>query len=103
MQGQGLNVGCVRCSLHVSHLKVRNCISVMNEEADKCDARYQFLQQFQPFCLEGVGKKSYSCEIATGTVEIGNETEIDRVSAHRENDWNGSGCSLGSHCRRWAE
>jgi hypothetical protein len=35
-----------------------------------------------------------------GTVETRNEAEIDRVSADRENDWNGCGCSFGSHSRR---
>jgi hypothetical protein len=103
MQDQGLNVECARCSLHVSNLEFRSGISGVDEKADNSDARDQLVQQFQPFCPEGIGKKSYSYEIATGTVEIGNETEIDRVSAHCENDWNGCGCSFGSYCRRRAE
>ena len=73
-----------RGSLQVSNLEFRSGISGVDEEADNSDARDQLAQQFQPFCSKGVGKKSYSCDIATGTVELGNETEIDRVSAVTE-------------------
>ena len=35
-----------------------------------------------------------------GTVEIGYETEIQRISADREDDRNGCGCSFGGRCSR---
>jgi len=102
-QDKGLNAECARCGLHVSNLGFRSWIPGVDEEADNFGTRDQFAHQFQPFCPKSVGNKSYSCDIATGTVETGNETEIDRVSAERENDWNGCSCSFGSHCRRRGE
>src|SRR5262245_61866194 len=99
MQDQRLNAECARCTLHVSNLGFRSWIPRVDEEADNFGAGVQVAQPIQPLCPKGVSNKSYSCDIFPGTVESGNDTEIDRIGADRENDRNGCGCSFGSHCR----
>src|SRR5262249_6111782 len=47
-----------------------------------------------------VDDKRHARDVAAGTVETRNETEIDWVGAGRENDRNGRGCSFASQCSR---
>src|SRR5262249_23037729 len=53
-----------------------------------------------PRADEVMDNKRHARDIAAGTVETRNETEIDRVGASREKDWNGCGCSFASQCSR---
>ena len=93
----------MRCGLHISNLRFRSGVPRVGEQADNIGARDQFAQHSQPFCPECVDNKRHARDIAAGTVETRNETEIDRVRAGRENDRNGCGCSFGSHCSRRGE
>src|SRR5262249_13522950 len=62
-----------------------------------------FAHHSQPFRPECVDDKRHARDVAAGTVETRNETEIDRVGAGRENDRNGCGCSFASQCGRRGE
>src|SRR5215813_9008636 len=105
-------------------LGFRSWIRRVDEKAHDGSARNQLAQQFQPFCPECVYEESHARDIAAGTIETGNEAEIDRIGTDREYDRNGCGCGfrgersrrgqrndrgrgigrqLGSHCRQSVE
>src|SRR5262249_49549665 len=48
-------------------------------------------------------EKGHARDIATGTIETGYETEINRISTDRKYDRNGCGCSLGGQRSRRAD
>src|SRR6516162_3562835 len=71
--------------------------------SDNSGARDQHPQRFQPFCPECGDNKTHARDIAAGTVETGNKTEFDRVSADHENNRNCCGCSSGGYRSRRGE
>jgi len=85
-QAEGLG-----CGLHVLRFVRSFRIGRVDEIADRADVRHELAQQAQPFRSQHVADKGYARDIAVGSIEGGDETQLDRVSANREDDRNDRG------------
>ena len=98
-QAEGLG-----CGLHVLRFVRSFRIGRVDEIAGRADVRHELAQRAQPFRSQHVAEKGYARDIAAGSIEGGDETRLDRVSANREDDRNdrglpcfGYGLSLKQH------
>src|SRR5262249_41756014 len=89
------------CSLDVCDLRLRSWICRIDQETDQLGVRDEVAQQFQPFCRERVDQKTNPRDIAAGSAEAWNETEVDRIGTSHENDGSAYGCCLGRKRRGW--
>jgi hypothetical protein len=80
---------CARRTLDIPGLRFRSRISGVDQDPDDCGVRDKFAQQLQPFCPECVDEKRHPGDVATWTVEAGNEAQLYRVGTNREYDRRG--------------
>jgi hypothetical protein len=56
-------------------------------------------QQLQPLPCQSGTEPAHAGDVATWSVETGDEAGLDRIAAEREHDWDGRGCGPGGHNR----
>src|SRR5215475_3463461 len=60
--------------------------------------RYQLAKQLHAFCHQVSGEEVDTSGIAARSIEARHQTELDRVTAHAEHDWDRRSRSLGRLC-----
>src|SRR5262245_25677698 len=70
----------------------------VDEYRDRGCLRYQFTQQLYLFCHKVNIEQANPCCVATGPIKAGSQTELDWITAGREEDRNGRGCRLRGEC-----
>src|SRR5262249_14490103 len=70
------------------------------KSADHRNAGYQLVQQREPLGPEFTDDLVEACQVASRSIEAGNEAELHRVSADTEHNWDAGGRSLTRESRR---
>jgi hypothetical protein len=54
----------------------------IHEYGNGAGSRNQFAKQFHALRLQGGGKETHACQVATWSIEARNEAKLDRVISH---------------------
>jgi len=72
--------------------------SRIQQGAEKGSARHELMHEADPLGLQLIGQQSEASRIAAGSVQTLDQTGLDRVAAHSEDDWD-RGCRTLCHDR----
>src|ERR1017187_8208250 len=75
--------------LHGSQIARNARIGGVDEQSNDGRRGYQFAQQLQPLRPYLHVQRRYSREVAAGSVQAGNKSNLDRVARYRKDDRNG--------------
>jgi len=88
-----------RCGLHVSSVSLGIRIFRVHENGDCRRSGHELAQQLQSLRPHNAAKKAHARDVATRTVQVGDEAVLDRVAPGHEDDRHRRGRGLGRECR----